>query len=457
MDLTAILLMTLLTLVSTILYIFIGILPGTDETATMAPIVLTLLLAGIDPLLVFAWFIASIASFKMADSIPVALAGIPGGVMAVPQVPDALVAKESGLTDTILRKGFSSSVVGQFVGLFTALTLSYALMPLGDWLRATDLILGVKVARWFWLILAGLIVLALTSRNKWAALISVPAFALLAQGLRSVYGKPVYISFFLGITVGPLVYELFSVLNKELRKNYVRRGLKEVTLAKVGKISLNPLKNLSKEEVTHSVVWSAITSVLATVMSPVGLTVLIGDILKKSKKDEVRGSVLAYTVRDAIKNATYVGGTLIPLIVIGAPVGPMSAGPAAPFFQKIDSLGMTPREYLLTHYDYLTLTVVAFASTALAFLISYPILVKYSRKLTLVVFRKVPAESLYGLFLAIVLILAYYDAGIAGIFGALAIALVSGVLWRLGTSLGVLFMTLVAAPTMAALLTKLVF
>ncbi len=67
----------------------------------------------------------------------------------------------------------------------------------------------------------------------------------------------------------------------------------------------------------------------------------------------------------------------------------------------------------------------AFASTALAFLTSYPILVKYSRKLTLVVFRKVPAESLYGLFLAIVLILAYYDAGIAGIFGALAIALVS--------------------------------
>ncbi len=29
-----------------------------------------------------------------------ALAGIPGSVMAVPQVPDALVAKESGLADT---------------------------------------------------------------------------------------------------------------------------------------------------------------------------------------------------------------------------------------------------------------------------------------------------------------------------------------------------------------------
>ncbi len=66
MDLTTILLTTFLTLVSTILYIFIGILPGTDETATMALIALTLLLAGVDPLLVFAWFMASIASFKMA-------------------------------------------------------------------------------------------------------------------------------------------------------------------------------------------------------------------------------------------------------------------------------------------------------------------------------------------------------------------------------------------------------
>jgi len=457
MDLTMILFMTFLTLISTILYIFIGILPGTDETATMAPIALTLLLAGVDPLLVFAWFMASIAAFKMADSIPVALAGIPGGVMAVPQVPDALVAKESGLADTILRKGISASVVGQFVGLFTALTLSYALMPLGDWLRATDLILGVKVARWFWLILAGLIILALTSRNRWIALISIPAFALLVQGLRGVYGKSVYISFFLGITIGPLIYELASVLNKELRRDYVRRGLKKVTLARIGRISLNPLKNLTKEEAAHSAVWSAVTSVLATVMSPVGLTILIGDILRESKKDKVKGSVLAYAVRDAIKNATYVGGTLIPLIVIGVPVGPMSAGPAAPFFQKIDSLGMSPREYLLTHYDYLTLTIVAFASTALAFLISYPVLVKYSRKLTLAVFKRVPAESLYGLFLAIVLVLAYYDAGIAGIFGALAIAIVSGVLWRLGTSLGVLFMTLVAAPTIVALLTALTF
>ena len=455
MDPVSLLLVVALSVLSTLLYIFIGILPGTDETATMAPIALTLLLAGVDPMLVLVWFIASIAAFKMADSIPVALAGIPGGVMAVPQVPDALLAKEQGLADTVLRKGIASSAVGQFVAVVVSLAFSYYLMPAGDWLRATDVVLGVKVARWFWLVLVGTVVLAVTSRSKFVALISIPAVALVFQGLRAVYGKSVSISFFLGITIGPMIFELLSILHKELRKSYARKGPKEVRLLKVGKISLNPLKILTKEELAHSTIWSAVTSVLATVMSPVGLTTLIGDLLRESKRDKVRGAVLAYTVRDAIKNATYIGGTLIPLLVIGVPTGPMAAGPAAPFFNKYEHLGMTARDFIVTHYDYLTITAMVLLSSAMAFLVAYPLLVKYSRAITLAVFRRVPAEALYGLFIAIVLMLSYYDAKIAGIFGTLVISLVSGALWRLGVSLGVMFMTLVAAPTLVSLLMAL--
>ncbi|MEM0065845.1 MAG: tripartite tricarboxylate transporter permease [Sulfolobales archaeon] len=455
MDPLSLLLTLALSAISTLLYIFIGILPGTDETATMAPIALTLLLAGLDPLLVLVWFIASIAAFKMADSIPVALAGIPGGVMAVPQVPDALVAKERGLADTILRKGIAASIVGQVVALAVTLSISYYLMPAGEWLRTADVVLGVKVARWFWLVLAGLAVLALTSRSRYVALISIPSFALLIQGLRGVYGRPIFVSFFLGITIGPMIFELLSMLHKDLRQAYVRRGMKEVRLVKIGKISLNPLKILSRDELLHCSTWSAVTSVLATVMSPVGLTILIGDLLRESSKDKTRGAVLAYTVRDAIKNATYIGGTLIPLLVIGEPTGPMAAGPAAPFFQKLDSIGMTPRDYILSRYDYATIVLMILLATAVSFSIAYPILVKYSRKLTLAVFKRVPAEALYGLFIAIVIMLSYYDAKIAGIFGTLVVSLVSGALWKLGVSLGVLFMTLVAAPTLVSLLTAL--
>lgn len=455
MDPMTVLLVIALSALSTLLYIFIGILPGTDETATMAPIALTLLLAGLDPLLVLVWFIASIAAFKMADSIPVALAGIPGGVMAVPQVPDALLAKESGLADTILRKGIAASVVGQVVALAVSLGLSYYLLPAGEWLRATDDVLGVKVARWFWLILAGLIVLALTSRSKSVALMSIPSLALVFQGLRAVYGRPIYISFFLGITIGPMLFELLSLLHRDLRKAYIRKGLKEVRLARVVRITLNPLRILSKEELVHSSIWSAITSILATVMSPVGLTILVGDLLRESSKDRVKGAVLAYTVRDAIKNATYVGGTLIPLIVIGVPTGPMAAGPAAPFFTKLDSLGMSARDYIMGRYDYLSITLTLLLAVAIAFLVAYPVLIRYSRRITIAVFRRVPAEALYGLFIAIVIMLSYYDARVSGVFGTLVVSLVSGALWRLGVSLGVMFMTLVAAPTLVALLSAL--
>lgn len=455
MDPVTVALAVLLSALSCLLYIFIGILPGTDETATMAPVALTLLLAGVDPLLVLVWFVASIVAFKTADSIPVALAGIPGGVMAVPQVPDALVAKEHGLADTVLRKGIASSVVGQFVALVVALALSYQLMPAGEWLRTADTVLGVKVARWFWLILAGMVVLALTSRSRWVALLSVPSFALLVQGLRSVYGRPIYISFFLGITIGPLMFDLLSMLHRELRRSYARRGFKEVRLVRVGRISLNPLRILTKEELAHSILWSAVTSVLATVMSPVGLTTLIGDLLRESSRDRVKGAVLAYTVRDAIKNATYVGGTLIPLLVIGQPSGPMTVGPAAPFFTKLENLGMTPRDYIVSRYDYATIAVSLLLASAIAFLVAYPLLVRYSRSMTLAVFRRVPAEALYGLFIAIAIMLAYYDARVAGVFGTLVVSLVSGALWRLGVSLGVIFMTLVAAPTLVALLTAL--
>ncbi|MCX8185088.1 MAG: tripartite tricarboxylate transporter permease [Sulfolobales archaeon] len=455
MDPATLILMLALSALSTILYIFIGILPGTDETATMAPIALTLLLIGLDPLVVLAWFMASIAAFKMADSIPVALAGIPGGVMAVPQVPDALVAKDYGLADTVLRKGIAASVVGQVVALAVTLSLSYYLMPAGDWLRTTDVVFGVKVARWFWLVLAGLIVLALTSRSKFVALVSIPSLALLIQGLRSVYGRPIFISLFLGITIGPMLFELLTMLHRDLRQSLARRGLKEVKLVRIGEISLNPLKILSREELAHSTLWSAVTSILATVMSPVGLTILIGDLLRESRKDKIRGAVLAYTVRDAIKNATYVGGTLIPLLVIGVPTGPMAAGPAAPFFQKLESLGATPRDVIVSNYSYPTIVAVLLLATAISFLIAYPILVKYSRRITLAVFRRIPAEALYGLFIAIVLMLSYYDAKVSGIFGTLVVSIVSGALWKLGVSLGVLFMTLVAAPTLVQLLSAL--
>jgi hypothetical protein len=441
------LLVVILSVISALVYMIIGILPGTDETATMAPIALALLIAGLDPILVLAWFMASIVAFKTADAIPVALAGIPGGVMAVPQVPDAVEAKRAGKADVILRKGITSSMIAGFVALILVLVLAFYLKPLGDFLNTKDVVYGVSVPRWFWLLMAGLLVLALTSRNRLLALLTIPAFAILIQGLRLAYEKTVIISFFLGITVGPLVIELLEVLSGYARDR-VRRGYLNVRLEPVSSIPLNPLRHLSREELGHVLLWSPITSILAMVMSPVGLTILVGDLLKGLKRNPLEASILAYTVRDGVKNATYIGGLLIPLLVIGAPTGPMSAGPGLPFFTEIR--GVVPAKYIVANYSYPEIALTLLLSTAVAVLVVYPMLIRYSRKLTLLVFKTIPAESLYGLFLAIVVLLAYYDAGLRGVLGVFIVSIVSGILWRNGVSLGVLFMTLVAAPTLFA-------
>ena len=441
-----------LSAISAFIYMFVGIIPGTDETATIAPITLALLLMGFDPLVVLAWFMACIVAFKMADSIPVALAGIPGGVMAVPQVPDAIIAKKEGLADVVLRKGLSASVIGSIVAVIVSLTISFVMMPLGTFLGTKDVILGTAIPRWFWILFAGLILLAVMSKNKFVALLSIPMFALVIQGLRAVYGKSVFISFFLGITIGPLIYELFSMFNGEYLANKVRRGYMKVRLTKVREIKANPLVHLSALEKIHATIWAAVTSILAFVMSPVGLTILIGDTLRDTQRDRVKGALLAYSVRDAIKNATYIGGTLIPLLVLKKATGPMSAGPALPFFEGVKINGVNAATYIVNAYSYPLIAGVIFLAVIIGILVSYPLLVKYSRAITVFVFKRIPAEALYGLFIAIVLLLAYNDMGIMGIFGAIIVAVLSGALWRMGVSLGVLFMTLVGAPYIVSLL-----
>lgn len=448
------LLMLLLIIFSAVFYMFLGFLPGTDETATMAPIAMVLLISGMDPVLVFAWFIGAIVAFKTSDSIPVALMGIPGGVMAVPQVPDAIVAKKNGLADVILRKGIVSSVIGTYVAIAVAFSLSYFLMPFTDWLGAENLIAGVGVPRWFWILFAGLVIIAISSKNRILSFLIVPSFALLVEGLRGVYGKPVSISFFLGITIGPMMLELFSSFMKEYRKSIEREGKLEVKLHPLGRISLNPFKHITKEETAYTTIFGALSTFLATVISPVGLTILFGDLLKTTKRDEVEASVLAYTVRDGIKNAAYIGGIVIPMVVIGAATGPMSAGPAGPFFLDLGN-NISASSYLVANYSLGYLALIALTAATTSFLIVYPVLLRYSRKIALFLFRHVSAEALYALFIAIVLLLAYDDAGIAGIFGVLLVSVISGALVKAGVSLGLLFMILVAAPIITQILLAL--
>src|SRR5699024_4751347 len=69
-------------------------------------------LLGVSPYVLVAFFMAAIVAKKLTDSIPVAIAGIPGGVMAAPMVAHAMVLKNNGLPDVSIKKMSSGSVIG---------------------------------------------------------------------------------------------------------------------------------------------------------------------------------------------------------------------------------------------------------------------------------------------------------------------------------------------------------
>src|SRR5690625_2534765 len=91
-------------IIAAVLYTLIGIAPGTDETAVLAPVTLVLVMMGFKPVVILAFFISAIVAKKLTDSIPVAVAGIPGGVMSAPMVDHAMVLKKYGMPDVSTRK-----------------------------------------------------------------------------------------------------------------------------------------------------------------------------------------------------------------------------------------------------------------------------------------------------------------------------------------------------------------
>lgn len=83
----------IVSIIGGIIFSIIGIIPGTDETATMAPITLILVLMGFEPVVIFAWFIAILVAMQITHTIPTAMAALPGSTMAVPMVENSNIGK----------------------------------------------------------------------------------------------------------------------------------------------------------------------------------------------------------------------------------------------------------------------------------------------------------------------------------------------------------------------------
>ncbi|MBS4537370.1 tripartite tricarboxylate transporter permease [Clostridium sp. D2Q-11] len=452
MDISLILQMIIAAAIAAVMYTIIGAAPGADETATIAPITLVLVLSGIQPAVILAFFISAIIACKLIDAVPVSIAGIPAGVMSTPMVEHAMILKKNGLTDTSIRKIASGAIIGTIISIPVSLFLAQALIPFAMVIKKY----GDPV------FFIGAVLLALMSKKRWIALASILPFAILIQGLRYMYwgigvvpeGTNVFISFFLGITIGPVILTLFEMLNKDKRDSMPRFDKKTIYLKKGDKINKfpNPFKILTKKEVGYSALASLIGSV-TFILSPVGMTTFFGELFASGTKDPVEKASIAVSTMEALAQATYISGTLIPLIALGIPLSPMAIGPANPLFNAPPVYNLENNmHHLLSTSDFVWATLIG---AVIASVFTFYIAVKYSQEICTFVFKRIPHEAMLGLFFSLVLLLAFIDAGWINIAGVLLIGIVSGVLFRLGVNYGVLFMTLYSAPWIIKMLSIL--
>lgn len=82
----------------------------------------------------------------------------------------------------------------------------------------------------------------------------------------------------------------------------------------------------------------------------------------------------------------------------------------------------------------------------IAVAVTYYITNRFAGRISTFVLEKVPHEAILALFISLILLLAYMDAGLINIFGVLLIGITCGTLNKMGVNYGIQFMTLYAAP-----------
>ncbi|MDU0348063.1 tripartite tricarboxylate transporter permease [Actinomyces sp. MRS3W] len=440
-------------LAAVVLYSFIGFIPGTDETSVLAPVTLTVVLAGAPPQVVLSFFIAAIVTLNLMNAIPTALVGLPGGVMSAPLMEHAVLLRSRGLAATTIRKMAVGSAIGTVVSIPLAFVLAGLLAPIAEPIKAQAPVI----------LAAGAVLLALLGHNRVLSLLAIVPLALMFSALPALYRSTgiigedtsVNISFFLGITVGPMLITLLELLNRNRRAHLPHGTLTEARFSRSGFTSteLRPHRLVTRSEGW----WSAAMAALSTplfVLSPVGLTFLLGEsAAARATKGPVQRAERAVTVMSSLTHSTYLAGVIIPLVALGIPISGVSAGPAGPLFEAAPVYTLDHNlHHLLSTPQFITAVTLG---ALIAVAITYVIAVRWSSPITHFVMRRIPHEAVLSLFVVLILVLAYIDAGVPNMFGVLLVGIVCGTLNRLGVSYGVQFMTLYAAPGIISALAAL--
>lgn len=442
-------------LVGAVVFALIGVVSGTDETATVAPLTLLVVLLGVPAPGVFTFFLAGIIAKHITHAIPTTLLGIPGDTTAVPLLRDAQLLRELGVPHIALRKAISGGVIAAFISVPLAVLFATLLTPFAD-------AIGESAP---WLFVAAAALIAYTSSGRISAVLVLVPFVLLVVGLQAfitdVTGAGLSISFFLGIAVGPLVLDMVTAISPVGRASLERSEERVFDLAPdvrtwKGRVP-NPLKVLDREQLGWTA-GAATVSSATFVFSPVAMTVLMGEVVGSRIKNGYHRLTTRMAVRNGTTESTYIAETLIPLIALGLPLSPMAAGPAAPLFNappvySVDTeTGATNNLHdLLTTPQFLFFGLLA---VAIAAVVAYPFAMTNAHRAASWVMRNVSHEAIIGGFAGLIVVICLYEGGLLALLVTLTVGLVGGLVNKFfGVHSGVQFMGYyVAVLTVPAIL-----
>ncbi|MGV3488587.1 MAG: tripartite tricarboxylate transporter permease, partial [Tuberibacillus sp.] len=398
---TLIVVSILLAVVGGILFSLIGLVSGSDETATMVPFTLLVILLGTPPVAVFSFFMAAVISKHLTHAAPTALMGIPGDTMMVPLLDYTENLRKLGVPHIALRKMISGGVIGAFIAFPVSLLFAQFLGQFADFFKTyTGAIFAIAS-----------VIIAYFSKGKWVSIFLIIPFALFIQGLNlvgsDVLHKNLSISFFLGIAIGPMFSDILIALSSSARHRILHSKPREYRLAPEIKswsgYFPNPLKILTRRQKWLAALSAFLTSFTFT-FSPTGMTALMGELFGSRIRGFYKKSTTTLSVMNGVTESTYIAETIIPLAAFGIPLSPMALGPAAPLFNAPPVFSVKHNlHHIMSGWDFFIYGAIGLLIGAL---IAYPFIMNYSRKATVFIMKYISQEAMIGMFIAIVTVIA---------------------------------------------------
>lgn len=412
------------------IFSLLGLVSGTDETATMAPLTLLVILLGVPPSGVITFFLAAAVSKHMTHAVPTTLLGIPGDTMAIALMHEANMLRRLGVPHVALRKAVSAAFIAALLAVPISVAAASLLSNASDFLKEIIPYLFPLIA----------IVIAYLSKGRWASVIGLAPLAAVIYALNSLANvhldKSLAISFFVGIAIGPMIIDLMSLGSPQARPSLARDGRRSVWLAPETKTErrafTNPFKVLDKRQRRWVVAATTGTS-LTFVVSPLAMAVLVGEIVSARVKHAYSRLTTTLAVRNGVTDSTYIAETLIPLVAVGLPLSPIAASAAAPLFTAppvytIDPSGEVNNLHsMLSPIEFIVYGILA---VVIAGLIAYPLAVRYAHSAASWVTRNLSHEAVVGGFAGLALVVSLYEGGPLGALVLVTVGLVAGLMNR---------------------------